>query len=187
MGLMYALPISLDEQGFAEVKGNKLFLRSYGLPYIFWIYLLCAFIFYALLCVFSFKLLTKMYQMGGIDQTLSYFFALFLVLLPLITLGFFFFYKEIQVTKKSIFIKNNLFFIPIKKMRINGTNITLQIVSHLDSANIAKQNPTEDNIGFQNKGYFILLAISESQRLFIDRSSSKSDLTKIKTMIEKFI
>ena len=187
MGLMYSLPISLDEKDFAEVKGNTLFLRTYGLPYIFWIYLLCALIFYFLICLFSFQLLQKLMQMGGVDQVIAYAIAIFLAMLPMITLGFFFYYREIKISPNTIIVKTHLFFIPIKKNVLNSSEISFEITSHLDSANIAKQNPSQENIGFQNKGYFILFAYADTQKIQIDRSSSKTDLMKIQGMIEKFI
>ncbi len=187
MGLMYSLPISLNEKDFAEVKGNTLFLRTYGLPYVFWIYLVCALIFYFLICLFSFQLLQKLMQMGGLDQIIAYAIAIFLAILPIITLGFFFYYREITISPNTIIAKSNLFFIPIKKRILKSNQIVFEIISHLDSANIAKQNPSQENLGFQNKGYFILFAYSDSQKIQIDRSSSKADLTKIQEMIEKFI
>ena len=38
MGLLYAFPISREEEDFALIQDEKLILKTYGLPYIFWFY-----------------------------------------------------------------------------------------------------------------------------------------------------
>ena len=38
MGLLYVFPVSLEEEGFAEVKDQTITLKTYGLPYVFWSY-----------------------------------------------------------------------------------------------------------------------------------------------------
>ncbi len=42
MGLMYVFPVSEEEADFVIKKDDMLILKTYGLPYIFWIYALCS-------------------------------------------------------------------------------------------------------------------------------------------------
>ncbi len=42
MGLMYVFPVSEDESDFVSKNDQVLMLKTYGLPYIFWIYAICS-------------------------------------------------------------------------------------------------------------------------------------------------
>ena len=54
----------------------------------------------------------------------------------------------------------------------------------LASPNIARLKASEENTGFQNKGYFILwLTSKDGRRIQLDRHSRKSDLEKLRTLL----
>ena len=40
MGLLYVFPVATDEKDFVDIQVDKITLKTYGLPYIFWGYAL---------------------------------------------------------------------------------------------------------------------------------------------------
>src|SRR4051812_41146886 len=104
MGLMYVFPVGEDEVDFASKKDGELILKTYGLPYIFWIYALCsiAVVFFMFLAVKEPVL--KLVQLGDdTDATLGYSLLTFIGSLPVFILAFFFYEK--RITKKGPEIK----------------------------------------------------------------------------------
>ena len=96
MGLLYVFPVSLEEKDFVELRDEKITLKTYGLPYLFWGYAL------AILMIITFMFLAikapvlKLIELGDeTDTMLGYSFLAFLGSLPVFILAFFFFEKII--------------------------------------------------------------------------------------------
>ena len=90
MGLMYVFPVSEEEADFVK-KDDRLTLKTYGLPYIFWIYAICtvAVIFFMFLAIKAPVL--KLIELGDeTDATLGYSLLTFIGLLPVFIFAFFY-------------------------------------------------------------------------------------------------
>ena len=188
MGLLYPLPISTDENDFVITEESKITLKSYGLPYIFWLYALAAFAVYIgmMLGVWS-TMQALINSPDSINQVLALSFLIFTISLPITILGFFFYQKIIiaDYGQRRLSIKHKIFGLPIKTQGLGfGDQLELDIIHYLDSPNMARIQRSSETRGFQNKGYYILEAKNPSQRIIIDRSSSKTDLKKIKVLLE---
>lgn len=189
MGLLYAFPVSREEEDFALVKDGKLILKTYGLPYIFW--------FYAFSCIlvvgFMFLAIKgpvlKLIELGDdTDALLGYGLLSFVGLLPLVILSFFFYEKRITKQDRTLGLEHRLFGIPVftEKFELeNGDE--LSVLPFLDSPNVAKIRNDSDSVGFQNKGYFVLwLVSSKGKKVQLDRHSRKIDLEKLKSLLVEF-
>lgn len=90
MGLIYQLPISEEEKDFLVLNEDSLILKSYGLPPIFWLYLLAGLIFFSFLLLGAWGPVKTMISQGGLNSSLAWSLIVFLALIPMISLSFFF-------------------------------------------------------------------------------------------------
>lgn len=189
MGLLYVFPVSEEETDFAVIKDETLTLKTYGLPYIFWFYAACVVtvIFFMFLAIKEPVL--KLATLGDeSDASLGYILLSFVGLLPVCILAFFFYEKRIVKKKNKLSLIHKVFGITVfsEKFELEGTD-SLTVDSFLSSPNVARMNSNETNLGFQNKGYFILWLTSKAgQRIQLDRHSRKADLEKMKALLEKY-
>ncbi len=187
MGLLYILPISEDE-GDRLAKNPKtgaLILKSYGLPLIFWGYLLGILTIVSAMGLAIRSPLVKLYETGDIlNQTLAISCLVTLISVPL---GFLFFlFYEYRLEKKGPLLKKSHHLFGIKLWQTTMTVEEFSVDHFMDSPNMAKLYGNEDQRGFQNKGHFLLKARDgKGVTHLIDRSSKKADLTKLKTFLEK--
>ena len=187
MGLLYILPISEDERDRLgkNPKTGALILKSYGLPLIFWGYLLGILTITSAMGLAIRSPLIKLYETGDtINQVLALSCLTTLIAVPL---GFLFFlFYEYRLEKKGAILKksHHLFGLRLWQKTISVEEF---LVDHfMDSPNMAKLYGNEDQRGFQNKGHFLLKARDVKGAVhLIDRSSKKMDLTKLKTFLEQ--
>jgi hypothetical protein len=187
MGLLYVFPVGEDETEFVIRENDTLILKSYGLPYIFWIYAACiiAVIFFMLLAIKEPVL--KLVQLGDeTDALLGYSLLSFIAILPLSVLSFFFYEKRITRKGKELGLVHRLFGITVLSETFSlqeGDELT--VAPFLSSPNMARIQGAPDSVGFQNKGYFVLwLKSKEGRNIQIDRHSRKVDLEKLKALLE---
>ena len=187
MGLMYVFPISTEEEGFVLKDDKSLTLKTYGLPYIFWIYALC------ILAVIAFMFLAikapilKLISLGdGSDASLGYALLAFIGFFPVLILGFFFYEKRIVKIGNDIQMIHKIFGVTFFSETFTlHEEEPFSISSFLSSPNVARMKSNEENLGFQNKGYFILwIKTKEGKKIQIDRHSRKIDLEKLKSLLE---
>lgn len=188
MGLLYIMPIDLDEVDRVVLKGERLVLKSYGLPLIFWGYLAAVLVVVAAMGIAVIDPLQKLYQTADpINQLLVIACALTLIGVPL---GFtFLFFLEIRLEKNKNRLRKSYHFLGLplftKTLELDQNN-AFDIIHHMDSPNIAKLDGDEELRGFQNKGYFVLTAKTHSKSHWVDRSSRKADLIKLKKLLEQY-
>lgn len=201
MGLMYILPVSDDGSDgdrveIIEANSSKtLVLKSFGLPMIFWGYLVAVMSMIALLWLASRAVILKLlsYQddpsmifLGNLVQGT-------LIVVPLILLACFFYEKLIYKNGLNLKIVHKIFFIPVWKKNYILSSADAFIVGHfLDSPNMAKLrrqqglNNPEALKQFENKGYFELRIQTDKKIYFIDRHSRKADLVKMKELLSRY-
>ncbi len=187
MGLLYVFPVSKDEKDFIEESENQIIFKTYGLPYLFWGYAL------AIILVIFFMFLAikapvlKLIQLGDeTDALLGYALLSVLGCLPLALMAFFFFEKRIIKRPGQLHLEYRIFKLPIFKEKFSvPKSSAFSVEPFLDSPNLARMKSKEEDLGFQNKGYFILwLKTEDGKKINVDRHSRKSDLIKLQSMLE---
>ena len=187
MGLMYVFPVSPDETDFYIEKEGVITLKTYGLPYIFWFYALCsiAVIFFMFLAIKEPVL--KLISLGDdTDAMLGYSLLTFIGLLPVFLLSFFFYEKRLIKNKNELKIIHRVFGLTIfsEKFIVEQTD-DFSVEPFNASPNIARIKSSQENIGFQNKSYFVLwLKSKDDKKIQIDRHSRKADLEKLKRLLD---
>lgn len=184
---MYVFPVSEDEKEFVSKNDGILTLKTYGLPYIFWIYAICsvALIFFMFMAIKD--PILKLIQLGDdVDAMLGYSLLTFISLLPIGIFGFFFYEKRIVRNRDKLQLVHKVYGLKIfSEEFIIDNQSKIFIEAFKSSPNVARLNASEENVGFQNKGYFILwLHTSNGKRIQIDRHSRKVDLEQLKKLIE---
>lgn len=190
MGLLYPFPVSLDETEFATKENQTLTLKTYGLPYIFWIYALCsvAVIFFMFLAIKAPVL--KLVQLGDeTDALLGHSLLGFIGSLPVLIFSFFFYEKRLVATRGKIVVEHRVFSLKMLSYGVEvSANDEIIIEAFLDSPNVARARNNPEDLGFQNKGYFVLFVKSSDAKKFqLDRHSRKADLEKIKGLLESVV
>lgn len=186
MGLLYVFPVSEDESDFVVKEDRKLTLKTYGLPYIFWIYALCSIAVIMFMFLAIKEPVLKLISLGDeTDKILGYSLLSFVGLLPFVVLGHFFYEKRIIKINHSITLSHRIFWINIFTETFTWNSPDDLVISpFLSSPNIARIHQTDENLGFQNKGYFVLwLQTKDGLKVQIDRHSKKIDLEKLKRLI----
>jgi len=185
MGLLYAFPTSLAETDHVIQKPGSITLKSYGLPYLFWLYALVILTLYTMLAVIIWEPLQKLMEIGNAtDQTLGFVFISLLILAPLAFLAFFFYEKRIISKDSQITIEHRLFFFKVKSYRYEFSKEHLVVKHFVDSPNMARIKDDRTLRAFYNQGYHELtLSIDNETQVFIDRNSRKNDLEKLKELI----
>jgi hypothetical protein len=186
MGLLYVFPVATDEKDFVDIQVDKITLKTYGLPYIFWGYALgiCLVILFMFLAIKA--PILKLIQLGDeADALLGYALFSFLALLPTTLLSFFFFEKRIIKTKNEFILEYRTFGLKFFSEKfIPHSENPLEVSAFLSSPNMARTKGHEESAGFQNKGYFILwLKTKDGKRINIDRHSRKADLIKLESLL----
>lgn len=190
MGLMYLFPV--EDTDLTDDRVNKtgegITLKTYGLPMIFWGYLAAILSVVFVMWIASLDIIAKMLTYNDpVLSMLAYLVRIVLILGPIILLGFYFYEKFLIKNKNTLTIVHRVFFIPVKKVAINLDAADAFSVNHfMDSPNVAKMKNEQELKGFENKGYFELHAIVDGKKLFVDRSSRKADLLKLKDLLSKY-
>ena len=187
MGLLYLFPENTDDKLYATEKDGGLFISTYGLPPIFWFYLLAALLTLGFLSLAVWSPLMSVLK--GDDQ-INFFIGVCLlgliIGLPIITFGFFFYRKEIFKKNLDLTITHRVFGIKVLKKKYKLKEEKMFKVEHLlESPNLAKIKNDSQMRGFQNKGHFYLYGFSENGKIImVDRHSRKIDLEKLKAWLE---
>lgn len=190
MGLLYPFPVDKDESDFVIETKDSLTVKTYGLPYIFWFYALC------IISVIGFMFLAirgpifKLIDLGdSTDALLGHSLLTFIAIQPLVVLGFLFFEKQITASKNKIFLRYKVFGLKIFSEQFDfQSNCKLTVLHYLSSPNLARLKANPNELGFQNKGYFTLyLEKEDGKKIQLDRHSRKSDLEKLKSLLESVL
>lgn len=189
MGLLYPLPINKEEKDFYHFDQNKdeVTLKSYGLPYIFWIYgFISGIVIFFMVRGVMPTLIKLIESEDQINRGIGYSFIGFLIFFALSLLCFYFYQKVITYQRKSstLTISHRVLGVTFYKKTISKENIVFEVSHFLDSANMARIHGGEDMRGFKNKGYFVLKTQNGDKEILIDRSSNQADLIKIQNLLE---
>ncbi len=190
MGLLYPFPVSSEETDFVQLqlspqgRVSQVRVKSYGLPYIFWGYALASFTVLFFLWLAVRDPMEKLARLGGTDAWLVGSLQLFMLLLPIVVLGFFFYQKTLETSGRQLKMVHSIFFCPIKTRLFHLAPDAFAIAHHMDAPNVARLKGGPEAQGFQNKGYFTLWVKTTDEKLWpIDRHSRKKDLEALVTVL----
>lgn len=192
MGLLYIIPCSEEEKEQVEItKGNNpsITLKSYGLPRIFWLYLLSSFSIIFLMIIAVKEPLIKLFQT---QDPLNIGFVLLvlatLVIIPIALLAFFVYEKRITKGNNQLTIAHYLLGLNLKKRTYILSNNEPFIISQFaGTPNIAKERKDPQMRAFENQGYFELFGCEENgKRFLLDRNNRKADLVRISNLLKSY-
>lgn len=187
MGLLFQMPVEENElDDRISISKEEICLRSYGPPMVFWGYLLTLFavLFFMILAIKG-PLLKVLTGEDTLNRVIGAAVLGLLVLGPLTLLAFFFYEKEILKKDRRITVTHKIFFIPFKRITIDLDQYQLELEHFLDSPNKAALERKEGMAGFENRGYFKLMALSkEGKGVLIDRNSRRGEMRKLKELLE---
>lgn len=189
MGLMYMFPVSEEEADRVKVKDQSITIKSYGLPMIFWGYLLAILVVIGAMYLAVSGPIDKLIATGDqINVVLAYAVLATIYGLPLTLLALYFYEKSITKKLDQITITHKVFWIPVMKKTIELKDANSIELNHfMDSPNVAKMRAQPELRGFENKGYYELFATDKhDKKIFIDRHSRKADILKIRDLLKKY-
>lgn len=192
MGLLYPFPVEQNndlEDNHLKVSNSTLFLKTYGLPYLFWGYLTALLATLGLLAFISAPFLNKMlFDSDPLNTLIAIATLIILISTPLIFICFFF--LEIRLEKKKCSLAKSLHIFGLTLSRRHfelKSAAALTIESFTGTPNIARRDQLEGSERHQNKGYYELyLHTSSGEKVLVDRHSRKIDLVKLKELLSLF-
>lgn len=186
MGLLYVFPVSEEETDFVIKRDDTLILKTYGLPYIFWIYALCAatVVFFMFLAIKE-PVLKLIALSEGTDATLGYSLLALIGSIPVLIFAFFFYEKRITKKKTELGLEHRIFGVRFFSEKfVVSHDDQLEISNFIDSPNVARMKNTPESAGFQNRGYFTLHLVAPGEKkILIDRHNRRIDLEKLRGML----
>jgi hypothetical protein len=189
MGLVFQTPIELNDlDDRIKVVDGKLILRTYGLPMIFWGYLLAVFavLFFMILAI-KVPLMTVLKGDDQINRILGICVLTLFIVGPSTLLAFYFYEKEISKKGQQLIVKHKVFFIPFKTYKLSLDNQEIVLEHFLDSPNMAVQEKRDGMKGFENRGYFKLVAKNQSGKdILIDRNGRRGEMKKLKSLLDQY-
>lgn len=185
MGLLYQFPVSTEEKDYYLKDNDRIEIKSYGLPIIFWFYYLAVMVVMLFLFIAVWEPLMKLLSYPDVfSQLIAYSLLILIFAIPIILLSFFFYEKTITRHNQKIIIRYKLFGYCFKERSLDLTDGQVRLNHFLDSPNMARIKGDNQMRGFQNKGYFEIFYISANQKVLIDRSSRKIDLEKMLKLLK---
>lgn len=189
MGLLYVFPDNSND-AFVKKIDNKIFLRSYPLPNIFYGYYFAICIVLVVMYIVIKAPLSKLLENSSMWIDYSIVYGVYTVALMIIVFGLFMlqFKKIISVdySKNNLHIRYCILGIAYRHKIIKNIDLTnrLEVYAKDSTPNIAKIKNQEEMAGHFNRGYFELVYNDPKKgRIFLDRSNQKKDLVKLKKII----
>lgn len=185
MGLMFQMPLEenvLDDRIEINKELDTIRLKSYGLPMIFWGYLLAALsvVFFMILAIKD-PILKILSSDDAINHILAYCVITIFIFGPVIAISFYFYEKEIFKKGNIVKVIHKVYFIPLKTSIIEINDENQFILTHLlDSPNVAKSQKKDGMAGFENRGYYQVYAKDiKGKKILVDRNSRKGEMKKL--------
>lgn len=190
MGLLFQMPVEHNELDDRIQSSDKMLrVRSYGLPMIFWGYLLAIFavLFFMILAIKD--PLYRAYQgPDEINRVIALIVFAILTLAPIILLSVYFYEKELTLHGHDFTIRHKIFFIPIKSHKITLQNDSLYLEHYLESLNVAAQEKKQGMAGFENRGYYkLMVKDANGKEYLVDRNSRRGEMRKLKELFESHL
>ena len=172
-----------------DINGVKaISVRNYGLPMIFWGYLMAIFavIFFMILAINE-PLMRAFNGEDQINQVIALVVMITLGLAPITLLAVYFYEKEILKHGKELEIIHRVFFIPVRKVRVSLNDEGLVLEHYLDSLNVAAAQKKDGMAGFENRGHYKIMAHGKKgDVVLVDRNSRRGEMRKLKELLDSY-
>lgn len=189
MGLLFQTPVELNElDDRIKVVDGEVIIRTYGLPMVFWGYLMAILvvIFFMILAIKG-PLLAVLRGEDPINMAIGIAVLVLLVGGPIVLLGLYFYEKEIRKKGSTLSVTHKVFFLPIKKVSVECLPEQLVLEHFLDSPNMAAIQKQQGMAGFENRGYFKLVINREGKKpLLVDRNSRRGEIRKLRELLLRY-
>lgn len=182
MGLLYPFPVDKSESDHVLINNTSIELRTYGLPYIFWGYLMGVLIIISFMFIGIYNPLMAIFKAEDlINHYLAYLVIATLLMVPLGFISLFFIEKRFIKSASELVIQTRIYGLKLNSQIIQlKTQNSFTVERFEGTPNMAKLENRPDLKGHQNKGYFELFAIDKNDKyVLIDRHSRKIDLEKL--------
>ncbi len=182
-------PVSEDETDRVKIKDQSISIKSYGLPMIFWGYLIAIIAVVSAMYLAVSGAINKLIATEDtINVVLAYSVLGIIYGLPALLIALYFYEKTITKKGELITIQHKVFWVPVMKKVIELDNKDAVELHHfMDSPNVAKMRAQPELKGFENRGYFELFATNKNGKaIFLDRHSRKADIIKIRDLLRKY-
>lgn len=191
MGLLYLFPTSSDEIDYVSFEGKNtqnLRIKTYGLPWIFWVYAAAIITVLAILSFSIYQPMAKFFSMANQWDKILIIAMVFTLMGVLASIIIFLYWQmHIVVDSAAISLEYRPFGFKIfSKKILRDPNLILEVAHFMESPNVARSESDERYKQFQNKGYFELFATNKHHKVLLDRSSRKQDLEDLKSIIQSF-
>lgn len=190
MGLLFQMPVERNELDDRIQSNDKsLRIRSYGLPMIFWGYLLAilSVIFFMTLAIKG-PLYSAYTGPDEINKMIAIAVFAILFLAPVILISVYFYEKELLLTGDHLIIRHKIFFLPLKSYKFKLNRDSLYLEHNFDSLNVAAQKKRDGMAAFENRGYFkLMIKDSAGKAILVDRNSRRGELRKLKELLESYL
>jgi hypothetical protein len=188
MGLLYVLPCSEKEQDHVKLEHNQITLKSYGLPQIWWFYLIAVLMVVSVMGVAVYAPIIKLLNSEDIlNVALALLVSTTLVLTPLALIIFYFYGREITKKGHSLKVQHFIFGLRVKTntYSLKGRD-SFKICHFLSSPNLARIRKETSMRAFENQGYWELHAeLEDGGEVLLDRNNRKADLVKIAKLLSR--
>ncbi|WP_372655505.1 hypothetical protein [Halobacteriovorax sp.] len=182
-------PVSEDETDRVKIKENAITIKSYGLPMIFWGYLIAIIVVVTAMYLAVSGAITKLIATEDtINVVLAYSVLAIIYGLPSLLIALYFYEKSITKKANLVTIQHKVFWIPVMKKVVElEDSDAIELHHFMDSPNVAKMRAQPELKGFENRGYFELFATNKNGKVvFLDRHSRKADIIKIRDLLRKY-
>jgi len=189
MGLLYILPVSEKEKDRISGDRNSITLKSYGLPSIFWLYLLGIFFIIGLMGFAILDPILTLVKTGDpLNIFLSYLVLATLIATPTLLLFFLLYEKRIFKKDKTLTLGHYFLGLKLKAKTYHLDQKDSFTTNHfLTSPNMARIKKDISMRAFENQGYWELYAkLKNGKTIRIDRNNRKADLVKISKMLANY-
>ncbi|MBP9673744.1 MAG: hypothetical protein KBD63_01495 [Bacteriovoracaceae bacterium] len=187
MGFLYMFPDSLDFPNHVfvtkEKYGTQVILKTLGLPFLFWGYLITFLVILSFLGLAVYKPFLKLLSYPDpLNYLLVVATALVFILVPLITVMLFFYEKSLLRQSKTLTITHKIAGIKIRQKKHEIKHFFIR--HFMDSPNLARMQNNPDLKSYENRGYFELMLETEQGMFLVDRHSSRRDLEKLLSLLD---
>lgn len=192
MGLLYIFPCSEDEKDRIDISSGhdrSITIKSYGLPKLFWAYLLCSLAVLFLMVIAIKDPMIKLFQTEDpLNKGLVILVLSTIIAIPISLLAFFVYEKRITKAKNKLTVGHYLLSFNVKnKNYVLSPTEPFVISQFRGTPNIAREKNDPKMRAFENQGYFELFGILENgERIFLDRNNRKADLVRISNLFNSY-
>jgi len=191
MGLLFQFPNqhNPEDDRIQVDQENTLTLKTYGLPWVFWGYLvgIMAVLFVMAMAIRS--PLESIFKGGDqINTFIGYLVIITMVSIPLTVLCILFYEKMLIKKGERLTVIHRLFWIPLKKTVYQLSHKeAIELRHFMEAPNVARIKHEKGLEAFENRGHYeVIVTLIDKRQIVIDRHSQKHDIKKFIELLKQY-